>query len=337
VAEDSELIAALKRLRKVYGEDVVSILVAEEELPCIPTGIPALNAIIGQPGLPRGKIVELYGREACGKSLLAASIAAACIREGLTVLWMDYENSLEPAFLETLGVQLGSNFLVTTPTSMEEGFAVALTLAKTRSIDLIVLDSVGALIPASTLTRDSGDQKPGEVSRVLSVCLSQTLPIIKESGTVLLCINHIRSQISSYGSGETTSGGNALKYYSHIKMRMTRRAILKGEEGAVGIESSVKVEKNKVGKPFRECSIKMFFDSGIDQVAVLFDELVRCKIVEIGTSGWVVGEEIGLKVRGRENAIAMLREDNDLMTRATNLVTGSAPFSPVEEGGFGDE
>lgn len=337
------LIKAVKDLQKEFGEDVLTTLQggSDSPVPCIPTGIPVLDAIIGQPGLPRGKITEFYGRESTGKSLTAAAIAAECVRNGLTVLYLDHEHSLDPAFLQKIGLQLGPKFLVASPNYMEESFAIALTMMKTCAIDLVILDSIGALVTQDTTKRKAGEQRPGEVSRVLSVCLAQTLPILSQSNAAFLVINHIRSAIGSFFSGETTSGGNALKYYCHVRIRLSRVAFLKDKNDIIGIEIKARVEKNKVAKPYKEGRMRMLFDSGIDKVGMLFEGLKTAGIVEVGSTGWIVSEALNIKMRGTDAFQELLKTDRALQDKALSLMAAAGQLavdsSAIESQEIGDE
>jgi|ERR1035437_1550041 recombination protein RecA len=318
--ESKGLDEAIKALRKKYGDGALSTLQGEEEeIQHFSTGLPSLDAITGVGGIPRGKMIELYGRESAGKSLLACTIAMQAQKIGI-VHYLDFENSLDPRYLKSIGVQLGTTFLVSKPTSMEDGFDMAMEMISSGQIVLTVMDSVGAMVTRDTLKRDAGEQKPGEVARILSVCLHTTLPELTKHGTTMMFINHLRSTINPYGPSETTSGGNALKYFLHMKLELKKKTLIQTSDGPVGIETLVKISKNKVGRPFGETLLRLMFDTGFDRVASVLDSLVKAGIVEASGGGAYKSELLGINVRGKDNVLALFQNDVELMDRALQVL-----------------
>jgi len=322
-----DLTSAIVQLRKDFGDDVITTLTEKIEIDTLPTGIPGLDMIIGQPGIPRGRITQIWGRESTGKSLIAETIAGNVQKAGGTVLYIDYEYSLAPKWLETLGIELGPTFLVAQPDSMEEGFEIARTMIETGKIDLVVFDAIGSMLPKATAERDAGDQTPGGVSLPLSIALNQLQPIIKNFNVAAIFINHVRNKIptgwSSGGSTETMAGGNALRFYTHVLIKLRRRQLIKGTDGYRGMEVIARCEKNKVGIPFKEVELKLHFGAGFDASISIGDLLEEAGIVEVGRTGWVTSKELGIKVRGRDTYLSMLKDDEDLRKKATELLAES--------------
>ena len=325
---------AVDQLLKKYGDNAITLLTSFTEVPCIPTGLPNLDYIIGQPGLPRGKITQIYGREQTGKSLVAETIAAAVQKSGGTTLYIDFETSLHPDWLRTIGIELGPTFLVSTPDYLEDGFNICNHLVSTGKVDLVILDSVGAMLPKETAVRDAADARPGWLARPLSIALNQFLPILKNSPAACIIINHIRAKINtgwSVGPSETMAGGNALRFYTHVLIKLRRRQLIKASGGYSGLEIVARCEKNKVGVPYKETALRIVFDEGFDASASLADMLEEAGIVTVGSTGWVKSEALDLKLRGRDNFCDLLRNDTELQAKAAAALAEYSPEPPLIE------
>lgn len=338
------LAKAVETLQKKYGDDVL-VVPNTEPFDCVPTGMPGLDAALGQPGLPRGKLVQFFGRESVGKYLTCQTISAHVVETGGRVFYIDDEYSVDGAFLEAVGLKLGPQFLVTQMSIMEHAFAIAIKLAQTGKIDLIVIDSVAGMLPLADWDRMVKKGKmtptPGSHSKALSGCLLLFLPIIKEYGVACLMTNHLRARISSYGGGEHTAGGNALKYYSHAMFRLRRLEWLKDGSQRIGMKIEVRNEKNKVGVPWRTAEFNMLFGTGINLATSLFDELVSRGIVSVSRSGWCKSEALDLNIRGRRHFKDAIEEDPEILALASELVGRTppvaAPLDPVTEIEFGED
>lgn len=322
----SSIAEALNALRKEYGPSIVSTMAEEMwgQIPSISTGLPSLNQIMGCGGYPKGKITEITGWESSGKSLLCATGCIEAMRSG-TVLYVDYENSLDRSFLKSVGVQVPSaTFLISRPDTLEQGFEVAYRMVETGQISMVVLDSVGAMLPDDTLTRidekGMGDQRPGEVSRAISVCLNQFLPAIKNTNTCALFVNHFRSKIDTYGSGQTTAGGNALKYFIHLRLELRKKSQIAGPNGPIGMDVHVKVSKNKVGPPFGECDLKLFWETGFDKTGSLIAALKAADVLTIDRTGWVKSQILGVNIRGTQAFVELLGTDASLASKVLEIL-----------------
>lgn len=316
------LAKALEGIQKTHGDEFWHN-VEELRITTVPTGLPNLDYVIGRPGIPRGRITIFVGAESAGKSLLSLTISANCVKSGLTVLYLDFENTLEPDHLSALGVVIGPKFLVFRPNTLEAGFEIAMRLVQSGGVDLVVFDSVAAMLPRTTSEREVGNSMPGSQSRALSICLQQFLPVILKHDCACLMVNQMRSVISTgYGHGPTQqmAGGNALRYYAHVIIRLWRTGQLKDGSHVVGMEIGAEATKNKVGKPYRQTTFRLAFGSGIDVVSAVANSLEVLGIVSVSAGGWIDSKALGIHIRGRQNFIDLLRDDSALLRKCAEAL-----------------
>ena len=272
----------------------------------IPTGSLTLDAALGIGGVPRGRVIEIYGPESSGKTTLALHIIANAQKAGGLVAFIDAEHALDPEYAENLGVNL-DELLISQPDFGEQALEIAETLIRSGSVDAIVIDSVAALVPKSELEGDMGDAQMGLQARLMSQALRKLAGIVSKSNTSLIFINQVREKIGvMFGNPETTTGGNALKFYASVRMDIRRIASLKQGQDAIGNRTRAKVVKNKIAPPFKEAEFDIMYGTGISREGDLVDLGVECNIVEKSGSWFSYGEErIG---QGRENAKQFLVE-----------------------------
>jgi recombination protein RecA len=276
----------------------------------IPTGSIALDLALGVGGLPRGRIVEIYGPESSGKTTLALHAIAEAQRMGGTAAFIDVEHALDPNYAQALGVNL-DNLLVSQPDAGEQALDIAEMLIRSNAVDVIVLDSVAALITKSELEGDMGDTHVGLQARLMSQACRKLTAAISRSKAVMIFINQLREKIGvMFGSPETTSGGRALKFYASIRLDVRKLEQIKVGTDVVGSRTRVKVVKNKVAPPFRQAEFDITYGRGISKMGSILDVALERNIVGKSGSWWTYGEtRIG---QGRENAKAYLEEHTDL-------------------------
>jgi recombination protein RecA len=275
---------ALSLIRKQFGEGAIMTFgkhSASREVQVISTGSLTLDAALGIGGVPRGRVVELYGPESSGKSTLALHIVANAQRKGGVAAYIDAEHALDPSYAAKLGVNV-NELLISQPDSGEEGLNIAEALARSGAIDVIVIDSVAALVPKSELEGDIGDASIGLQARMMSQALRKLTASLSKSNTCALFINQIREKIGvMYGNPETTTGGRALKFYSSIRMEIRRTAGIKGADNAeVGNRVRVKVAKNKMAPPFQVAEFDILFNEGISRTGAVIDLAVEYEIID---------------------------------------------------------
>jgi recombination protein RecA len=312
----------IKALQKKHSFTTLSSY--KEEILVIPTGFPNIDYMTGIGGLPRGRYVELYGAESVGKSTFASYVVASAQKQG-TVLWLDFEASTEVHRMTSLGVS-ASTLLFSRPKSMEEGFELARAISDTGSCSLIVMDSVGAMIPSSSLDRKPGDQKPGEHSRILSQCMPYLLGSMAQNQVCVLLINQTRSVIPSGVMTmvrETTPGGRAMKFYAHMRLRMRTLKTKKDGRADTQVYGSrlvnIRVEKSKVGQAYRETELDYYFDQGFDKLAALIRFLKDRGM--IGRTG-KIDEALtnGRPLRGTEAFLSELQSDPEVLALVSNYI-----------------
>ena len=306
---------ALSQIERQFGKGAVMRLGAGrplEEIAVVPTGAIVLDVALGVGGLPRGRISEIYGPESSGKTTLALHVVAEAQRLGGTAAFIDAEHALDPVYAKKLGVNT-DELLIAQPDTGEQALEIAETLVRSNAVDVIVVDSVAALVPRAELDGDMGDSLPGLQARLMSQALRKLTAAIARSGTVMIFINQIREKIGvMFGSPETTTGGRALKFYASIRMDVRRIETLKQGTDATGSRTKVKVVKNKLAPPFREAEFDMIFGEGISKTGTILDAGVEQGIIEkSGTWFSYKGERIG---QGRENAKKWLQENGTVLT-----------------------
>ncbi len=326
---------ALTQIERQFGKGSIMRLGQREAVavPAIPTGSLAVDAAIGVGGFPRGRVIEVYGPESSGKTTLALSVVAQAQKRGGVAAFIDAEHALDAEYASKLGVDI-DQLLVSQPDSGEQALEIAEMLVRSNSIDVVVVDSVAALVPRAELEGEMGDSHVGLQARLMSQALRKLTAIVAKSGTCLVFINQIREKIGvMFGSPETTTGGRALKFYSSVRIDIRRIASLKEGDTVVGSRAKVKVVKNKVAAPFRQAEFDIDYGEGISRPGELVDLGVEHKVVTKSGAWFSYGDvRIG---QGRENSKQFLRDNPDLAdeieTRLRQaLALPSGPPQPVE-------
>jgi recombination protein RecA len=304
--------AALSQIDKAFGKGSVMRLGEKEvvAIDSISTGSLGLDIALGIGGLPKGRIVEIYGPESSGKTTLALHVIAESQKGGGTAAFIDSEHALDPIYANKLGVDL-NNLLISQPDTGEQSLEIADTLVRSGAVDVLVIDSVAALTPRAELEGDMGDSLPGLQARLMSQALRKLTGSIARSNCLVIFINQIRMKIGvMFGSPETTTGGNALKFYSSVRLDIRRIGAIKQRDEVIGNQTRVKVVKNKVAPPFRQVEFDILYGEGISKMGELVDLGVLANIVE-KSGAWYSynSERIG---QGRENAKQFLRDNPDM-------------------------
>ncbi len=301
--------AALAQIEKQFGKGSVMRLGDHPDtgsIPSISTGSLGLDIALGIGGLPRGRIVEIYGPESSGKTTLTLQVIAECQRQGGTAAFVDAEHALDPVYAAKLGVQV-EDLLVSQPDTGEQALEIADMLVRSNAVDIVVIDSVAALTPRAEIEGEMGDQHVGLQARLMSQALRKITGNIKRSNTLVIFINQIRMKIGvMFGNPETTTGGNALKFYASVRLDIRRTGAVKDGEEVVGSETRVKVVKNKVSPPFREAHFEILYGHGINRAGEIVD--LGVKVGAVDKSGaWYAyqGNKIG---QGKANACKYLEE-----------------------------
>ncbi len=303
---------ALGQIERQFGKGAIMRLGENDvvPIPSIPTGSLAVDDAIGIGGFPRGRVVEVYGPESSGKTTLALSVAGQAQRQGGTAAFIDAEHALDAEYAQKLGVDI-DNLLVSQPDSGEQALEIAEVLVRSNAIDVVVIDSVAALVPRAELEGEMGDSHVGLQARLMSQALRKLTAIVAKSKTCLVFINQIREKIGvMFGNPETTTGGRALKFYSSVRLDIRRIASLKDGDRVVGSRAKVKVVKNKTAAPFRQAEFDIDYSEGISRSGELIDLGVEHKLV-VKSGAWYTCGEVRLG-QGRENAKRFLRENTDL-------------------------
>ena len=307
--------SALANIEKKFGKGSIMRLGERphEEVGSISTNCLSLDAAIGVGGFPRGRIIEVYGPESSGKTTLALQVVASAQKLGGTAAYIDAEHALDPDYAEKLGVNI-DEMLISQPDSGEQALEIAETLVRSASVDVIVIDSVAALVPRAEIDGEMGDSHMGLQARLMSQALRKLTGIVSTSNTCFIFINQLRDKIGvMFGSPETTTGGKALKFYASVRMDIRRIGAIKDGDKVVGNRTKVKMVKNKVAPPFRECEFDIMYGEGISKEGDLIDLAVAKNIVE-KSGAWFSykGERLG---QGRENVKNGLRENIELRDR----------------------
>ncbi|GHA78975.1 protein RecA [Formosimonas limnophila] len=315
------LAAALAQIEKQFGKGSIMRLGDSADKPdvqVVSTGSLGLDVALGVGGLPRGRVIEIYGPESSGKTTLTLHVVAEMQKLGGTCAFVDAEHALDVAYAEKLGVNL-TELLVSQPDTGEQALEIVDALVRSGSIDLIVVDSVAALVPRAEIEGDMGDSLPGLQARLMSQALRKLTASINRSNCTVIFINQIRMKIGvMFGSPETTTGGNALKFYASVRMDIRRIGSLKKGDEIVGNETRVKVVKNKVAPPFKEVIFDIIYGEGISREGEIIDMAVEAKIMDKSGAWYSYGKErVG---QGRDNAREFLRQNPELSVEIENLV-----------------
>ena len=312
---------AITQIEKNFGKGAIMRLGAEgvaEGLQIIPTGSLSLDIATGVGGLPRGRVIEIFGPESSGKTTLALSAIAQAQAQGGTTAFIDAEHALDVTYAQKLGVKI-EELLVSQPDTGEQALEVAELLVRSGAIDIIAIDSVAALVPRAEIEGDMGDSLPGLQARLMSQALRKLTAAISKSMTTVIFINQIRMKIGvMFGSPETTTGGNALKFYSSMRLDIRRIENLKDNQEIIGGRVRVKVVKNKVAPPFKQAEFDIYFNEGISRVGELVDLGVEKGIIEKAGAWYSYGgNRVG---QGRENAKEFLKGNPDISKEIENKI-----------------
>jgi recombination protein RecA len=308
--KNKALDAALTQIERAFGKGSIMRMgqrTIDEQIDVISSGSLGLDLALGIGGFPRGRIIEIYGPESSGKTTLALHAIAEAQKRGGTCAFVDAEHALDPTYARKLGVDV-DNLLISQPDAGEQALEIADTLVRSGAIDVLVVDSVAALVPRAELEGEMGDTHVGLQARLMSQALRKLTGSVSKSKTMLIFLNQIRLKIGvMFGNPETTTGGNALKFYASVRMEIRRTGSIKDRENVTGNSTRVKVAKNKLAPPFREAEFDIMFGEGISKVGELVDLGVKAGIVEKSGSWFSFdSQRIG---QGRENAKQFLRDN----------------------------
>jgi recombination protein RecA len=316
--------AALSQIERSFGKGSIMRLKGDKavEIETISTGSLGLDIALGVGGFPRGRVIEIYGPESSGKTTLALHAVAEAQKKGGVCAFIDAEHALDPIYAKKLGVNL-DDLLISQPDAGEQALEIADTLVRSGAVDVLVVDSVAALTPKAELDGEMGDMQPGMQARLMSQALRKLTGSISRSKAMVIFINQIRMKIGvMYGSPETTSGGNALKFYATVRLDIRRITTLKDRDEAIGNQVRVKVVKNKVAPPFKQVEFDIMFGEGISKMGELVDLGVKAGIVE-KSGAWFSYDSQRLG-QGRENAKTFLKDNPDVANRIETSIRQNA-------------
>lgn len=303
--------SALKMIEKTYGQGAIMRLGQRQKMDVevIPTGSMSLDLALGVGGVPRGRIIELYGPESSGKTTVALHIVAEAQKMGGEAAFIDVEHALDPKYAKALGVDI-DNLLVSQPDSGEQALEIAEQLVRSGAIDVLVVDSVAAMTTKAEIDGEMGDSHVGQLARLMSQAMRKLTSIVAKTGCVAIFINQIREKIGvMYGNPETTPGGRALKFYATIRMDVRKGEVIKDNKMPIGNRMKVKIVKNKVAPPFRECEFDNIYGQGISRIGEVMDLAVELDIIKKSGSWFSYeGQKLG---QGRDNAMQKLKDDEN--------------------------
>ena len=325
--------AALAQIERQFGDGTVMRMGDQERvaIPSISTGSLGLDIALGIGGLPKGRIVEIYGPESSGKTTMTLQVIAEAQKKGGTAAFVDAEHALDPQYAERLGVQM-DDLIVSQPDTGEQALEVAEMLVRSGAVDVLVIDSVAALTPKAEIEGDMGDSHVGLQARLLSQAMRKLTGAIKQTNCLVIFINQIRMKIGvMFGSPETTTGGNALKFYASVRLDIRRIGAVKDGDEVVGNETRVKVVKNKVSPPFKQAEFQIMYGAGIYHMGEVIDWGVKLNLVD-KSGAWYAykGDKIG---QGKANAARFLEENPDIANDIENQIrhqTMGVPLAAVE-------
>lgn len=334
--KDKALDAALSQIERAFGKGSIMRLGQSTniDIEAISTGSLGIDIALGIGGLPKGRIIEIYGPESSGKTTLALSVIAQAQKKGGTCAFIDAEHALDPSYAKKIGVDI-DNLLISQPDAGEQALEIADTLVRSGAIDVMVVDSVAALVPKAELEGEMGDSHMGLQARLMSQALRKLTSTVSRSNTLIIFINQIRMKIGvMFGNPETTTGGNALKFYASVRMDIRRIGAIKDKEDVIGSQTRVKIVKNKVAPPFKTVDFDIMYGEGISKTGELIDLGVKAGFVE-KSGAWFSynGEKLG---QGRENAKMFLRENPAVADEIEKKIRADAGHLTTEMIG-GDE
>lgn len=311
---------AMNQIEKKFGKGSVMKLgeAPAMDIEVIPTGCPALDIALGVGGVPRGRIIEIYGHESSGKTTVALHIMAEAQKRGGAAAFIDAEHALDPSYAKKLGVRI-EDLIVSQPDTGEQALEITEALIRSNAIDVIVIDSVAALVPRAEIDGEMGDPFIGLQARLMSQALRKLTAAINKSKCVVIFINQLREKIGiMFGNPETTTGGRALKFYSSVRLDIRKIDIIKNNENIVGSRTRIKVTKNKVAPPFKLAEFDIIYDEGISKEGNLIDLAVNENLIEKSGS-WLSYKDIKLG-RGREASVQYLKENTELAYEIEDLI-----------------
>ena len=321
VDKTKALDAALSQIERAFGKGSIMRLGKNQkavEIETIPTGSLGLDIALGVGGLPRGRVIEIYGPESSGKTTLTLHVIAEAQKKGGVCAFVDAEHALDPVYARKLGVNL-EDLLISQPDTGEQALEITDTLVRSGAIDVLVIDSVAALTPRAEIEGEMGESQPGLQARLMSQALRKLTASISRSNTMVIFINQIRMKIGvMYGSPETTSGGNALKFYASVRLDIRRIGAIKDREEVVGNQTRVKVVKNKVAPPFKQVEFDIMYGEGVSKVGELIDLGVKAGVVE-KSGAWFSFDSQRLG-QGRENSKSFLKSNPEIANRIERAI-----------------
>ena len=328
--KDKALDAALSQIERAFGKGSMMRLGQNTniDIEAIPTGSLGIDIALGIGGLPKGRIIEIYGPESSGKTTLALSVIAQAQKRNGTCAFIDAEHALDPSYAKKIGVDI-ENLLVSQPDSGEQALEIADTLVRSGAIDVMVVDSVAALVPKAELEGEMGDAHMGLQARLMSQALRKLTATVARSNTLIIFINQIRMKLGvMFGNPETTTGGNALKFYASVRMDIRRVGAIKDKDEVIGSQTRVKIVKNKVAPPFKTVDFDIMYGEGISKTGELIDLGVKSGIIE-KAGAWFSynGDKIG---QGRENAKRYLLENPAVAEEIENKIRADAGHLTTE-------
>ncbi len=328
--KDKALDAALSQIERAFGKGSIMRLGQNPnvDIEAISTGSLGIDIALGIGGLPKGRIIEIYGPESSGKTTLALSVIAQSQKKGGTCAFIDAEHALDPSYAKKIGVDI-DNLLISQPDAGEQALEIADTLVRSGAIDVLVVDSVAALVPKAELEGEMGDSHMGLQARLMSQALRKLTSTVSRSNTLIIFINQIRMKIGvMFGNPETTTGGNALKFYASVRIDIRRIGSIKDKEDVIGSQTPGKIVKNKVAPPFKIVDFDIMYGEGISKTGELIDLGVKAGIVE-KAGAWFSykGEKLG---QGRENAKLFLKENPAVAEEIENKIRADAGHLTTE-------
>ena len=318
--KEKALEIALSRIEKSFGKGAIMKLGDASRVPVsvIPTGCLDLDLALGVGGVPRGRVIEIFGPESSGKTTIALHIVAQAQKMGGTAAFIDAEHALDPVYAEHLGVQI-EDLYVSQPDTGEQALDIAEALARSGAIDVIVIDSVAALVPKAELEGDMGDSHVGLQARLMSQALRKLTGCVAKTNTVVIFINQLREKVGvMFGNPETTTGGKALKFYASVRMDVRRIETLKAGNEAVGSRTRVKIVKNKVAPPFRTAEFDMLYGEGISKEGCILDMAIDRRII-VKSGSWFSYGDMRM-AQGRENARLFLKDNPEVCNEIENAI-----------------
>jgi len=322
--KDKALDAAISQIERAFGKGSIMRMgqSSNVDIEAISTGSLGIDIALGIGGMPKGRIIEIYGPESSGKTTLALSVIAQAQKKGGTCAFVDAEHALDPSYAKKIGVDI-ENLLISQPDAGEQALEIADTLVRSGAIDVLVVDSVAALVPKAELEGEMGDSHMGLQARLMSQALRKLTATVARSNTLIIFINQIRMKIGvMFGNPETTTGGNALKFYASVRIDIRRVGAIKDKEDVIGSQTRVKIVKNKVAPPFKVVDFDIMYGEGISKTGELIDLGVKSGIIE-KAGAWFSykGDKIG---QGRENAKNFLREHQEIADEIETKIRADA-------------